>query len=290
MSPSPGPGRPHSGRPHNVPALLNSLHQEQYTGAVHLPGSPGGSIHLREGLVISVETPGAPSAESILLRTGRITDAAWASAVAASTAVDAASAATTASDTSGNGLKSELAARGHIRPEEFEVVCAATVFDGAFALALNPPGDWELTESGPSVVAGTAVPPRRLTEETTRRTALLTGRWGPPSEFARTRIRLAGAAVSRVQPRYAALLSAVNERRNPRDIAFAVGRGLYAVMLDLTRMQALGLIRRDSPALASRPSTAPRAVDPGRALPAAPASPLPRRDPGNHHPTRPGAG
>ncbi|MFD3525142.1 hypothetical protein [Streptomyces sp. NPDC058653] len=266
---------PRSGRPRNVPALLNSLHQNQYTGAVRLPGSPGGSIHLREGLVISVETPAAPSAESILLKTGRVADAVWASTVAASSA-------------SGNDLKAELAARGVIGPEEFEVVCAATVFDGAFALALNPPGDWELTESGPSVVAGVAVQPQRLTAETTRRTALLTGLWGPPSEFARTRIRQAGAAVSRVQPRYLALLSAVNERRNPRDIAFAVGRGLYAVMLDLSRMQTLGLIRRDSPAPAGRPSTAPRAVNPRKAPPATPASPLPRRAPGNHRPPRPG--
>ncbi|MFI1769329.1 DUF4388 domain-containing protein [Streptomyces sp. NPDC020800] len=258
----------------SIPDLLNSLYDTQHTGTVLVAGTPGGSIHLRRGRIITVDTPGAPSAESLLLKSGRIEDAAWTSACAACG---------TAEDRFGP----ELEKRGLLAPEEFEIACTAAVFDGAFALALGPPGDWEVSEAVPRVVTGPAFAPQDLVTETSRRLALLNRLWGPPAQFARTRIRAAASVPSRVPPRYATLLHAANGRRTPRDIAFALGQGTYAVMLDLARMSALGLVHRDLPTQGGRPSTAPRLAEPRtRSTASLTTSALPRRSPGKHNPHR----
>ena len=46
-------------------------------------GAPGGTVYLAEGGVAAIETPGAPGAEVILLRSGRIPEADWEAAFAA---------------------------------------------------------------------------------------------------------------------------------------------------------------------------------------------------------------
>ncbi|UUU24827.1 DUF4388 domain-containing protein [Streptomyces sp. DSM 40750] len=262
----------------NVPALLQALHQEGYTGTVRVSGSPSGTIHLRDGLIGAIETPGAPTATSALLASGRIDDDAWLAACAAEPDADR--------------LGSHLAAAGLIGAAELEVVCTAAVFDGAFAMALSPPGGWELTERQPTLLACPGVEPRPLAEETTRRIALLSRLWGPASELARVRPepvtgRDTPESDGRLTRRHRDLLESVNGRRTPRDIAFSRGRGLYAVMLDLIRLEALQAVRWETgTSPAGRPSTAPR-LPQGQAvsdelLPR--AGPLPRRRPGGGPP------
>ncbi|NJQ01041.1 hypothetical protein [Streptomyces zingiberis] len=264
-----GPG----GGPRNVPGLLEELHRERHTGTVVLSGSPGGSVHLREGLIVAVETPGAPSAESILLKSGRVDAAGWRSACAAGGTHD-------------GGLEAELGARGLLTPQEFRIACTAALFDAALALALTPPGGWEVTEAAPCPVTGPSFTPRRVTDETSRRLTLLAEVWGPPAEFARSRVLPAADVPARVPPRYATLLRVVNGRRTPRDIAFALGRGTYAVMLDLARMDRLGLLLRAQAATGERPSTAPRRPEHEPGAAPSPTASLPRRTPGTHHPHR----
>lgn len=262
----------------NVPALLQALHQEGYTGTVRVSGSPGGTIHLRDGLIGAIETPGAPTATSALLASGRIDDDAWLAACAAEPDADR--------------LGLHLSAAGLIGAAELEVVCTAAVFDGAFAMALSPPGGWELTERQPTLLARPGVEPRPLAEETTRRMALLSQLWGPAGELARVRpepVTGRGTPESdgRLTRRHRDLVESVNGRRTPRDIAFARGRGLYAVMLDLIRLEALQAVRWETgTSPASRPSTAPR-VPQGQAIsdePSPRAGPLPRRRPGGGSP------
>ncbi|MEU6536969.1 hypothetical protein [Streptomyces sp. NPDC047000] len=254
--------------PRNVPALLNALYDAGHDGTVLVTGAPGGRIHLRKGLVIAVDTPGAPSVESVLLKSGRVEDEPWTAACAAC-------------DGREGRLGDELEARGLLGRAEFEIVCTAAVFDAAFALTLGPPGDWEVADVTAAPVSGPGFAPRRLAAETNRRLALIDRMWGPPAEFARTRIRPAAALPVHVPPRYAALLRVINGRRTPRDVAFAVGRGTYAVMLDLAQMHELGLVRPEVPGTAGRPSTAPRL--PGdRTVPPPEAVQLPRRRPGAH--------
>ncbi|MFD9115459.1 hypothetical protein ACIOK4_22535 [Streptomyces bottropensis] len=262
----------------NVPALLQALHQEGHTGTVQVSGSPGGTIHLRDGLIGAIETPGAPTATSALLSSGRIDDDAWLAACAAEPDADR--------------LDAHLAAAGLIGAAELEVVCTAAVFDGAFAMALSPPGGWELTERQPTLLARPGVEPRRLAEETTRRMALLTRIWGPASELARARPEpVTGHGFAehdgRLTRRHRDLVESANGRRTPRDIAFARGRGLYAVMLDLVRLESLQAVRWQHRAEPDgRPSTAPRIPQgpPASEEPSPRAGPLPRRRPGGGSP------
>lgn len=121
------PGGP---EPRNVPALLLGLRAEKFNGSVRVAGSPGGTIHLRDGLVGAIETPGTPTVESILLKSGRVEDDAWA--------------AVRTTGRQGDRIGSELVARGFVGAAELEVVCTAAVFEGAFAMALSLPGGWEV--------------------------------------------------------------------------------------------------------------------------------------------------
>ncbi|MDQ0949773.1 hypothetical protein QFZ24_003696 [Streptomyces phaeochromogenes] len=273
----------------NLPALLQGLHEEGFTGTVRVSGAPGGTIHLRDGLIGAVETPGAPTATSVLLTPGRIDDEAWLAACAAERDVDR--------------LGGQLVAAGLIGAAELEIVCTAAVFDAAFAMALGPPGSWTLSDPEPTLLATPGVEPRRLTEETTRRMVQLSGPWGAPGELARVRpTPVPGPGPGRWLPhRHQSVLNTVNGRRTARDIAFTLGRGLYAVMLDLTRLEGLELVRWDAgrePGV--RPSTAPRVLPERRSATPQPsrsgagsgsgsglglgsqskAEPLPRRRPG----------
>ncbi|WP_329485339.1 hypothetical protein OG618_01880 [Kitasatospora sp. NBC_01246] len=279
MTGLPGP----SERPgvRGVPAHLLALHSEGFTGSVVLSGAPGGTIHLEQGLVTAVETPGAPSVESLLLRSGRVHESAWVAAETAVSGVDA-NAAAAARD---RDLGAVLIARGVIGTAELDVVCAAAVVDGAFALALAGPGVRETVEASPParIALRPGITPQRLFEETTRRTALLdrlTGR--PPGELARTRIRpaaLLGAEGPRIPVRYRDVLDAATGRRTARDIGFALGRGVFAVLLDVVRMDALHLLHREPVSgVPMAPSVAPRTARSGPST--APVGPLPRRLPG----------
>nr|WP_203616243.1 hypothetical protein [Streptomyces sp. SID13726] len=249
------------------------MREEEFTGTVRVSGAPGGTIHLRDGLVGAIETPGAPTATSALLTTGRIDDEAWLTACATEPDADR--------------LGGHLVSAGLIGAAELQIVCTAAVFDGAFAMALSAPGGWETGEREPALVAA-GVEPRSLTEEIARRTGVLgRGRAGSSvGELARARPE----SVAELGPgawlssRLQELLGSVNGRRTPRDLAFALGRGLYAVMLDLKRLETLGLIRWEGrTAPGERPSTAPRvtpgpSADPGPAPPG--GGPLPKRRPG----------
>ncbi|MFJ2257997.1 DUF4388 domain-containing protein [Streptomyces sp. NPDC087844] len=261
----------------NLPALLQGLREEGHSGTVRVSGSPGGTIHLRGGLIAAVETPGAPAATSVLLTPGRIDDETWLAACAAEPDTDR--------------LGGYLVSAGLIGAAELEVVCTASVFDAAFAMAIGPPGSWTLDGPEPALHAGPGVEPRRLTEETTRRIVRLSGPWGAPGELARIRPAVVPDAGLRrgLSDRHRSVLSTVNGRRTARDMAFTLGRGLYAIMLDLTRLEAQDLIRWETGGRPDgRPSTAPRvlpgrdapdapAPNPPRAEPAAKAAPLPRR-------------
>jgi hypothetical protein len=256
----------------NVSALLLALRARQRSSTVRVSGSPGGTIHLRDGLVVAVETPGAPSVEAILLKSGRISDADWARVCAA--------------DPSGERIAAELNHRALVGAVELEVLCTATVFDGAFAMSLSTPADWEVTERVPTLGVEPGIEPARLTQESSRRLALLSRLTGPPADAARARVHRIAAGSAHLK-RHQQVLSCVNGRRTPRDIAFALGRGLYPVLLDLVRMEGLGLVRRESPTTASgRPSTAPRTAASAGQPPSVPPErgPLPRRRPGGHGP------
>ncbi|MFJ8039463.1 hypothetical protein ACIRBX_02980 [Kitasatospora sp. NPDC096147] len=267
-----------------MPALLLALREEGFTGSVVISSAPGGTIHLEHGLVTAIETPGAPTAETLLLKSRRVSEHDWAAAEAAARSAD--HAAGRPAD-----LGAALVAQASIGAAELETVCAAAVFDGAFALVLSPPGSWETHAATPP--AGLAlrpgVEPQRLFAETARRTALLTRLWGPPGELARRRITPATTSVATspgIPLRQREVLAAATGRRTARDIAFALGRGVFAVLLDLVRLDARRLLHRPAAPAATAPSVARRTPpsEPQAGRPGADPLPLPRRVPGGRNP------
>jgi hypothetical protein len=99
------------------------------------------------------------------------------------------------------------------------------------------------------------------------------------------------------------LLALANGRRTPRDLAFALGRGVYATTLELGRMQYEGLLVTTSHRAGPPPPASPRASSaPARLAPADPGAGdesasdgdpsghgLPRRRRGRHHEADAGA-
>ena len=62
-------------------SALDECHREEATGGLRVSGKPGGVFHFRDGLVVAVESPGAPGPEARMLRTGRISGEQWAELV-----------------------------------------------------------------------------------------------------------------------------------------------------------------------------------------------------------------
>ncbi|MFF7653959.1 hypothetical protein ACFZCY_29715 [Streptomyces sp. NPDC007983] len=267
----------HRTSPRNVPGLLLSLQQDRFSGAVVVSGSIGGTIHLHHGAIRAIETPGAPTVEALLLKSRRIGEVEW-------------DAACTAAGPGGR-LDATLVEQGHIGAAELEVLCVGALYDAAFAMALSTPDSWQVDREtpGPRLSHQEGTDPRRLTEETSRRVRQLAKSLGSVREFGQERIRpsaRATAGIGRLSARYRDILLSADGRRTPRDIAFALGRGVYAVMLDISRMKALQLIQPEPP---QAPATAPRVAprDPGAEPPRAVAPTgggLPRRTPADRRP------
>ena len=259
----------------NIPSLLSGLQDQKRSCTVRVTGTPGGAIHVRDGLVVAMETPGAPNVEGLLLRSGRLTEEAWAAVCAA--------------DTTHERLAAELVARGLVGGGELEVISLSALFDAAFALSLTKPESWDLTDPVPVLHRNGGITAERLVGETSRRFALLAGEPGSVAELARTRMELTDAArlpgaVGALSARHRDVLAGTDGRRTPRDIAFALGRGLFAVLVDLRHLLKLGLVKPRNPSTHQRPSTAQRASVSVPTAPVNAAAPLPRRLPGRNAP------
>ncbi|MFE2416607.1 hypothetical protein [Streptomyces hokutonensis] len=272
----PGTGEPLADS-RNVPALLSALRDRAHSCTVLVTGTPGGAIHVRDGLVVAMETPGAPGIEGLLLRSGRISEEAWSEV--------------RASDTTHEHLAAELVARGLVGAGELEVISVSALFDAAFALSLAVPDSWEVADPVPALYRNDGVTPERLVGEVSRRVNLLAGEPGSVAALARTRVRSVSAGslpgtAARLPARHQEVLAHANGRGTARDIAFALGRGLFAVMMDLRHLLDRGLVQPHTPSADNRPSTAARGAPtapPSTAPSAAPRPvPLPRREPGRN--------
>jgi len=258
-------------RPDDVPGLLRQAlldcAADRLSGVLRVAGKPGGTIHFSNGRIVAAETPGAPSLEVILLHTGRIDELGWDAAFAAASAT-------------GREMRNELIGRQLAGAGELEALSRLAVADAAFAMASGIVEDCraEAPATIPMVTLEPGAEPGWLLDETSRRIRSLSPFSGP-GDRARARVTLvpgavrADLALGGGRDELAAL---ANGRRTPRDLAFALGRGVYATMLELGRMQADGLIVTGPGAAA--PAEAPSAGrSPAAADNAGGTQSLPRR-------------
>ncbi|MBL7499695.1 hypothetical protein I6A84_06480 [Frankia sp. CNm7] len=218
----------------------------------------GGVVVLRDGLIIAVETAAAPSLESLLLRSGRVSGDDWTDVFA---------------EAAPQGrLRAALVERGLLGSASVQVVTQTAAMDAMFALGLADihscapdPVEAGLEPLLP-IIPGLDV--SRVVRETRRRLAIA-ARWHELGLDQRTR-PLATQAAPPIDAGRAEILARVNGRRTSRDLAFLLGRGLFAVMSDLE------LLHQDGQVTFERTATAPS--QPSHASPASPAAPR-RPDP-----------
>jgi hypothetical protein len=276
--------------------MLNRLSQalaecasDGVSGVIRIAGEPGGVVHLAGGAVAAIDTPGAPGPEVILLRSGRVPESGWAAAYAAA-APDGA-------------VGAELVRRDLIGAGELEVVLRTALADAMFVLAAGELAEYEVAKAEADCVLPLepAAEPGWLLAETSRRLDILAS-LATPVEHDRDRwtsTRGSGPAGSVLGAGQEGILALANGRRTARDMAFVLGRGVYAVTLQLAEMHAEGLLlpgaRRVVPGqpsdAAPRPAIAPEARETagppaataGEQASAAP--PLPRRRRGSQGPS-----
>ena len=232
------------------------------SGVLRITGDPGGTIHLAAGLVTAIETAGAPSPEVLLLRSGRVSASAW----------DAASAATAAG---GRAMDAELIGRQLVGTGELEALLLTALSDAMFALAGGTIEEYRAEPGPPGHLLALAPGAEAdgLLAEASRRIKIVAS--SPfPALHRRTRLIAAPGAVRpgvRLGQGQDEILALADGRRTPRDLAFALGRGVYATTLQLSRMHQEGLLVPASSLVGSRP---------GRPVPGAEPEPdggLPRR-------------
>ncbi|WTV75935.1 MarR family transcriptional regulator [Streptomyces sp. NBC_00028] len=262
--------------------LAHALHRcgrEEFTGRLHVAGAPGGTLHLRAGLVVGAESPGAPGPEALLLRSGRVSGEQWAEVVRES-----------------GGARwpaTGLIGRGYAGSAQLRVVCVMALHDAAFAIvAGRVHGCERVAEAEPFATVAVGETCVRLLQDATRRLAALSTLPHPLRPDRERPIPVPGADVGPLTPLQRVLLDEADGRSTARDLAFRTGRGVYTVTVEIARMLADGLLEcPDAPVpIAVRPppdgqgvrqrKPAPVSSAPPAAVPPAVPDALPRRRPG----------
>ncbi|MER6569400.1 MarR family transcriptional regulator [Streptomyces sp. NPDC001093] len=250
---------------------LTACGRDGFTGELRVPGSPGGAFHLRDGLVVAAESPGAPGAEVLLLRSERIDGEQWAELVR------------------GSGERwptAGLIERGYAGAAQLRVVCLMALQDAAFAVVAGRVDACErLTGTEPHAPVAPGERPARLLEEAVRKVAAVDA-LPYPVRPDRERPLPKASPQHACTPLQRELLAHADGRRTARDLAFRTGRGVYTVTVEVARMLSEGLLECAGPLAPAPLLMAPEAPvarhrEQDAPEPEAPASAeLPHRAPG----------
>ncbi|HEX7303994.1 hypothetical protein [Lentzea sp.] len=215
-------------------SALARCRAEAVTGVLRVAGNAGGLFHLRDGAVVAVDSPGSPGAETLLVGSGRVGAEDWVAALVDSVGT--------------RSLQAALAARGIVGPAEAQALALAAVRDGAFAVAAGQVECCDVVDDvadGPPLPVAGGVDVDGLLSETARRLDAVASLAVPLSPY-RDRV-VPGRAAAGLTPERREIVAHATGRRNVRDLAFAVGRGLYPVTVEISRMLGEGVLEFASP-------------------------------------------
>ncbi|MBL7492753.1 hypothetical protein I6A60_32760 [Frankia sp. AgB1.9] len=213
---------------------LSRLGEERFSGTLRAEGARvGGTVVLSTGLLVAAETPVTPGVEALLLRSGRIARQDWAGALAEAIPP--------------GGLRGALVGRGLLGDASAQVVTQTAALDALFALALEDVfacvPDPDVTD--PLIPLNPGMDVGRAVRETRRRLGVAAG-WRELGVHARAHPR-ATASTPPIDEGRARILAQVNGRRTVSDLAFELGRGLFAVMVDMVLLYRDGQVAFDQP-------------------------------------------
>jgi hypothetical protein len=222
----------HSGGPGVLGAALLACSADRAFGTLLVSGDPGGTIHLANGGVAAIDTSGAPGPDVLLLRSGRVSEPAWQDVFA---------------DAAAEGrMGAELVRRGLIGAGQLEVVLRAALADSMFAIMSGHVDECQLGPAATACLLPLEPPadPSWLLDEASRRLRVLASM---PNRVQHDRDRVlrghqAPPVGSALDGGREGILALANGRRTARDMAFALGWGVYALTLEFTRMQEAGLL------------------------------------------------
>lgn len=190
---------------------------------------------MRDGAVIAVDSSGSPGAEVLLLSSGRIAEGDWTAALVESVET--------------RSLQAALAARGIV---EVQDLVLAVVLDGAFAAAAGEVERWVVDEAAdpPLLPADEGVVPDVLVPETARRLDVVASRQLSP--YRDRLVPAGGVEPAGLTAERREIVTHATGRRTARDIAFVLGRSLYSVTVEVSRMLGEGLLEMAPPATSFR--------------------------------------
>ena len=230
------------------------------TGALRLLDQPGGAVYLVDGRISYAECPTACGTDRLLTASGRLSGDAWRAALAAGRPTRRVGAA--------------LLEAGLLAPAELEALVLAGLYGAAYFLFDEPaPVHFEVGTRhvlGPIV----ALELRTVQAELDRRRRLLREAW--PDESIDTAVvvparRLPGHQVALTALQWEIVANA-DRRRTAVDLARALGRDTFAMLLAARRLARVGLVEPGRPGTlptrgASRvreePTPEPEPEDPG---------------------------
>lgn len=215
---------------------LRQCNTDRVTGALRVFGNAGGLFHLRDGAVVAVDSPGSPGAEALMLSSGRIKESDWTAALVESVET--------------RSLQAALVARGVITSTEVQDLAMAAMQDGTFATAVGEIDRYLVDESidPPLLFASDGVAPDLLLSETARKLDEVASLPFPLSPYRDHVVATCGTESAILTAERQEIITYATGRRSARDIAFALDRSLYPVIVDISLMLGDGLLEIAPPA------------------------------------------
>ncbi|WP_430782156.1 DUF4388 domain-containing protein [Actinoplanes sp. G11-F43] len=279
--------------------LLLQASGARQTGALMVGGHPGGAVYVVEGRVMYAESPAAPGVGELLTSSGRLAGRTWQQAL----------------DIGGSTARVGrlLVEQGHLTQGELELCVLGSTYDAAYFVLAESSAPAEF-RAGATHWLGQVVhiDAAAVDREVRRRVHLLDEIFPNPLIDVSPVIPVARPPRERVTitaPQWELLVHA-DGQRTPADLAQLLGRAGYAIIQELRRMAAAGLIEqpeiravdphefvrlplpRGSAAPVARPAPAPAPVSPVVGVPPVVSAPEPAAripPPGGDPPPTPGA-
>ncbi|GAA1624842.1 DUF4388 domain-containing protein [Actinoplanes couchii] len=211
--------------------LLLQASDTRQTGALVVAGNPGGAVYLVEGRVMYAESPAAPGVGELLTSSGRLAGRTWQQAL----------------DIGGTTARVGrlLVEQGHLTQGELELCVLGSTYDAAYFVLSDRSAPAEF-RAGATHWLGQVVhiDAAAVDHEVGRRIQLLDDIFPNPRIDVAPVIPVSRPPRERITvtaPQWELLVQA-DGQRTPADLAQLLGRAGYAIIQELRRMAAAGLI------------------------------------------------